>query len=82
MKTDFDFQNPTLLGPKVFQPSFNQFETVNGTQAWSLFFTASQEDKALGDSPELGRFFTNAIVAIATAGIIGVAIFQNVLGIV
>lgn len=76
MNTDFDFKDPTLFGPVVFRPSFNNFETINATQAWSLFFTASQEDKILGFSPELGRFFTNALIAIAGAGILWSLIFK------
>jgi hypothetical protein len=32
--TDID-----LTSPSVFRSGFNQFEKINATQAWSLFFT-------------------------------------------
>jgi hypothetical protein len=76
MRTDFDFREPSLFGPVVFRPSFNNFETISVTQAWSLFFTASQEDKALGFSQEVGRFFTNALLAIAGTGILWTLVFK------
>nr|WP_242043616.1 hypothetical protein [Leptolyngbya sp. FACHB-671] len=47
-------------------------------QAWSLFFTAGQEDKVLGFNTEAGQFFTNLLLAIATAGILWASLFNNV----
>ncbi|KHG39102.1 MAG: hypothetical protein HEQ20_18170 [Aphanizomenon flos-aquae KM1D3_PB] len=47
MKTDFDFPKKDLIGPVVFRPDFNNFETINVNQAWSLFFSAGQDDKGL-----------------------------------
>jgi len=76
MKSDFDFRDPSLFGPVVFRPSFNNFEAISATQAWSLFFTASQEDKALGLGSEAGRFFTNTLIAISTAGILWTLVFK------
>lgn len=70
MKTDLEFRDRSLFGPVVFRPDFNHFETINATQAWSLFFTASQEDKALGFSPEAGRFFNRALFAAVVAGVL------------
>jgi len=32
---------------KIFTPEFNQFETINATQAWSLFFTISASDRLI-----------------------------------
>lgn len=79
MKTDFDFPNKYLIGPVVFRPDFNaQAEVLNVNQAWSLFFTAGQEDKVLGFNTEAGRFFTNLLLAIATAGVLWAALFNNV----
>jgi hypothetical protein len=57
MIPDLDFKNPDLFGPVVFRPTFNNFETINVNQAWSLLFTSGEEDKALGFNPEAGRFF-------------------------
>lgn len=78
MITDLDFKNLDLFGPVVFRPAFNNFEAINATQAWSLFFTGGQEDKTLGFSPEAGRFFSTILLAIAASGIAGVLIFQTV----
>lgn len=77
MTTDLDFKSPELFGPVIFRPTFNNFETLNLTQAWSLFFTAGREDKALGFSPEVGLFFTNILLAIAASGIAGAITFKT-----
>jgi hypothetical protein len=68
MRTDFDFSQPELVGPVVFRPDFNRFEPIADHQAWSLFFTAGQEDKTLGYNVELGKFFTYLLIAIAVTG--------------
>jgi hypothetical protein len=81
MKTDFNFPGKYLMGPVVFRPSFNeQSEEINANQAWSLFFTAGQEDKALGFNTEAGRFFTNLLMAIAVSGIIYSLFFSSTIG--
>jgi len=77
MRTDFEFRNPALLGPVVFRPGFNQFETITATQAWSLFFTASQEDNALGYNPEIGRFLNGALFAVVFFGGAWTLLFKN-----
>ena len=77
MRTDFEFRNPALLGPVVFRPSFNQFETITATQAWSLFFTASQEDNVLGYNPEIGRFLNGALFALVFFGGAWTLLFKN-----
>ncbi|PSB20476.1 hypothetical protein C7B76_06360 [filamentous cyanobacterium CCP2] len=79
MRTDFDFPKQQLLGPVIFRPDFNQFEGIGANQAWSLFFTAGQEDKALGFNAEAGRFFTNTLIAIGVAGTLWATLFRNVL---
>ncbi len=78
MKTDFDFPKKDLIGPVVFRPDFNNFETINVNQAWSLFFTAGKDDKALGQQEELGWFFTNLLIAVGLAGTIWAIFFSNV----
>jgi hypothetical protein len=75
MRTDFDFPKKDLLGPVVFRPDFNNFETINVNQAWSLFFTAGKEDKVLGKNPELGKFFTYLLIAIGATGSLLAAAF-------
>jgi hypothetical protein len=78
MKTDFDFPKADLIGPVAFRPTFNQTkETLNATQAWSLFFTVGQADNALGFNPEAGRFFTNLLIGIGVSGVLFSAIFLN-----
>ena len=78
MRTDFDFPSKYLLGPVIFRPDFNaQAEALTVNQAWSLFFTGSQEDKALGFNPEAGRFFTNVLAAIVVSGALWAAFFTG-----
>ena len=78
MKTDFDiFNNKDLFAPVIFRSNFNDFRVVNSTQAWSLFFTAGNEDKLLGFNRELGRFFTSLLIAIAVTGIAWSVFFNN-----
>ncbi|MBD2611851.1 MAG: hypothetical protein RMY62_020140 [Nostoc sp. ZfuVER08] len=77
MKTDFDFPKKDLIGPVVFRPDFNNFETINLNQAWSLFFTVGQNDKALGEQAELGNFFTNLLIAVVLTGSLWGIYFSN-----
>jgi hypothetical protein len=55
------------LAPIVFGSDFNNGGLITATQAWSLFFTAGREDKVLGFEAELGRFFTNFLIAAGVA---------------
>lgn len=77
MKTDFDFPKKDLIGPVVFRPNFNEFETINVNQAWSLFFSAGQDDKVLGQEKELGKFFTNILIAVGLTGSLWATFFSN-----
>jgi hypothetical protein len=78
MKTDFDFPKAELIGPVAFRPNFNTAqETLNATQAWSLFFTGGQADNALGFSPEAGKFFNNLLIGLGVSGILLSALFLN-----
>lgn len=77
MRTDFDFPKKDLIGPVVFRPDFTNFEKINPNQAWSLFFTAGQDDKALGQEIELGKFFTNLLIAVGVTGILWGTFFSN-----
>lgn len=79
MKTDFDVLNyKDLLAPVIFRTDFNKFQPIDSNQAWSLFFTAGNEDKELGFNTELGRFFTNVTIAVAVTGVIGSIIFTSI----
>jgi hypothetical protein len=75
MKTDFSFDGRYLEQPTVFRPEFNNFQHLNQTQAWSMFFTASQDYTRLGSNTELGRFFTNTLLAIVFTGVLGSLIY-------
>ena len=80
MKTDFDLTNQLLLTPVIFRPDFNsQADVISTNQAWSLFFTAGNEDKALGFNAEAGQFFTNLLLAVGVAGVLWAFLFGNVL---
>jgi len=71
MNADMDiYQNKDLFAPVVFRQDFNSFTPINANQAWSLFFTGGQEDKQLEGSPELGRFFTNLLLAIGASTVL------------
>jgi hypothetical protein len=78
MKTDFDIlNNKDLFSPVIFRSDFNKFQTVDTNQAWSLFFTTGQEDKALGFEPEVGKFFSNILIAVGVAGTLWGLFFSN-----
>ncbi|MEB3216851.1 MAG: hypothetical protein VKN72_11570 [Nostocales cyanobacterium 94392] len=78
MKTDFDYPSKNLLGTVVFRKDFNNFEKITVSQAWSLFFTAGKEDKALGYESELGLFFSNLLIAIAVSGSLWASVFTRI----
>jgi hypothetical protein len=76
METKFDFNGTNLYIPIGFREDFNNFAKLSATQAWSLFFTASREDSALGLSRAAGRFWTGLLIASIVESILGVVIFQ------
>ena len=78
MRTDYDFKNPALFGPVAFRPEFNNFEQISVAQAWSLFFTGSNEDKLFDRTPEAGRFFTQAVGATALAVVLWGTFFTGI----
>ena len=80
MKTDLDFRNPDLFGPAAFRPDFKEFKNISSTQAWSLFFTAGQNDAALGMNPAVGNFFNYLVFAIAGTGILSALLFPPFAG--
>ncbi|WP_103669985.1 hypothetical protein [Pseudanabaena sp. BC1403] len=54
----------------IFRSSFNRFQTINATQAWSLFLTVCKKDDALGKNPMIGRYLTVAILGAIIAQIL------------
>ena len=76
MKTDLDFRNPDLFGHAAFRSTFNNFENINSTQAWSLLFTAGQNDAALGINPAVGNVFNSLLLAAVGTGILSTIVFH------
>ena len=54
----------------IFSSSFNRFQTINATQAWSLFLTVCKKDDALGKNPMIGKYLTVAILGAIIAQIL------------
>ncbi|OIP73517.1 MAG: hypothetical protein AUK48_09790 [Oscillatoriales cyanobacterium CG2_30_44_21] len=54
----------------IFTASFNKFQKINATQAWSLFLTGCKNDDSLGKNPMMGRYLTVAILGAAIAQIV------------
>ncbi|AFY74603.1 hypothetical protein Syn7502_02644 [Synechococcus sp. PCC 7502] len=77
MKTTFNYSGSNLFTPTAFLPEFNNFATISATQAWSLFFTASREDTALGSDFGAGQFWTNLLIATVVSSILSIVIFQS-----
>ncbi|MEE3717661.1 hypothetical protein V2H45_13050 [Tumidithrix elongata RA019] len=78
MKTTFNYDGRNLFTPTVFLDDFNKFAPISATQAWSLFFTASREDTALGTNPEAGKFWSYTLIASAVTGILATLIFHPI----
>lgn len=53
----------------IFNPEFNRFQKIGATEAWSLFFSASNKDRLLGSDSKTGNYLTfglfGAVVAYA-----------------
>jgi hypothetical protein len=77
MITKFNYEGKNLYTPVIFRPDF-QVATLNTNQAWSLFFSAGQEENELGNNNEYGWFFNNLLMAVIVSGIIGSAIFTSI----
>lgn len=56
--------------PVVFQSQFNEFENINATNAWSLFFSGGKSEDAVGIGPTFGRLLTLITVAFVAVGIV------------
>jgi hypothetical protein len=68
-ESDFDVRDQELQKPIVFRASFNRFEHINLSQAWSLWLSGCRDDGLLGVNPASGWFLTlcllSALVLIA-----------------
>ena len=78
MKTKFNYSDQNQITPVIFRADFNDFATINMTQAWSLFFTGGRKVNAFNNSPEKAGFYTNLLIATVVTGIIGVINFTSI----
>ncbi|MEB3225903.1 MAG: hypothetical protein VKJ86_08875 [Synechococcus sp.] len=62
MPTNFEYNPNNLFTPVVFRQDF-QGATLSATQAWSLFFSAGQEENLFGQEKEIGWFYNNLLLA-------------------
>ena len=63
MVKDFNYApNENLFTPIVFRKDFKD-ATISATQAWSLFFSAGQEENLFGENREIGWFYKNVILS-------------------
>ncbi|OKH18503.1 hypothetical protein [[Limnothrix rosea] IAM M-220] len=63
MVSQFEYTpNKNLFTPVIFREDFQE-ATISATQAWSLFFSAGQEENLFGENREIGWFYNNVIFA-------------------
>lgn len=62
MVNNFNYNHKNLLTPVIFRKDFRN-ATISATQAWSLFFSAGQEENLFGKEREIGWFYNNTLVA-------------------
>lgn len=63
MNSDFDVRDSELEKSIIFRASFNRFEPINLSQAWSLIFSAGCDDGLLGLRAAAGWFVTLSVLA-------------------
>ena len=61
----------------IFNPEFNHFQKIGATQAWSLFFSASNKDLLLGSDSKTGNYLTFGLLGAAVAYAIEIVIFRS-----
>ena len=61
--SDFVVRDAELQKPIVFRASFNHFETVNLSQAWSLWVTGCRDDGIFGVTAAAGWFWTLSLIS-------------------
>jgi len=60
---DFDARDLELQKPDVFRSSFNRFEPINLSQAWSLWIMGGRNDARFGLNPATGWLITLILIA-------------------
>ena len=61
----------------IFNAEFNRFQKIGETQAWSLFFSASNKDRLLGSDSKTGNYLTFGLLGAAVAYAIEIVIFHS-----
>jgi hypothetical protein len=61
----------------IFNPKFNQFQTITTTEAWSLFFSGSNKDRLLGSDSKTGNYLTFALFGAVIASAIEIVISHS-----
>ena len=62
-QSTFDVRDRELQKPDVFRASFNRFEPINLSQAWSLWLTGCRSDALFGLNPATGWLITLIVIA-------------------
>ena len=76
MGTEFTYDNKNLYTPVIFREDFTN-ANLSLNQAWSLFFTAGEEENSLGRNKKTGWFFNNTLIAFVITAIMGATVFNN-----
>lgn len=58
----------------IFNAEFNRFQKIGATQAWSLFFSASNKDRLLGSDTKTGNYFTFGLLGAVIASVIEIVV--------
>jgi hypothetical protein len=61
----------------IFNAEFNRFQKINATEAWSLFFSASNKNQLLGSDKKTGNYFTFMLFGGVIAYAIETIIFRS-----
>ncbi|WP_309732413.1 hypothetical protein [Chamaesiphon sp. OTE_75_metabat_556] len=62
----------------IFNPEFNRFQKINATEAWSLFFSASNKDQLLGSDRQTGNYFTFGLLGAAVAYALEIVVSHSI----
>ena len=62
----------------IFNPEFNHFQKIGATQAWSLFFSASNKDRLLGSDAKTGNYLTFGLLGAAFAYAIEIVVAHSI----
>jgi hypothetical protein len=62
----------------IFNPEFNHFQNISATEAWSLFFSASNKDRLFGSDSKTGNYFTFGLLSAAIAYAIEIVISRSI----